>query len=153
MHTPADSADTLRQMQPAPDLCSCVVLRAYRPQHHTTANPTRDRIPPGYHIYGSARDSRGNAGHQTAMRHTRMHASLSSAFLPRASVTRWMCPRREGRRAHTRMGGPGPCLAGTHTEVVHAARGRRAANKHSTDCTPYSLLFAPRMHVIYVTTA
>ena len=118
---PADSADTPRQTHAHRTRCSPLQTHARAwcwgridTQHHTTVNPTRDRMPPGCHVYGSARDSRGNAGHKTAMRHTRMPASLSPALLPRASVTPKLCTRQEGRGAHTRRGGPGPCLAGTY---------------------------------------
>src|SRR2546428_1094410 len=142
---PADSADTPRQTDAHRTRCSPLQTHARAwcwgridTQDHTTVNPTRDRMPPGCHVYGSARDSRGNAGHKTAMRHTRMPSSLSPALLPRASVTRKLCTRQEGRGAHTRRGGPGPCLASTYTDVVHAARGRRAANKHGAEL--YSLL-------------
>src|SRR5712691_6488674 len=83
-------------------------------QHHTTANHTIYRMPPGYHVYGGARDSRGNSGQKTAMRNTHTHSSLSP---PPAVCLCHTLEAQRGRRAgaHSSRDDPRPSRACTQT--------------------------------------
>src|SRR3989442_14032788 len=70
-------------------------------KHHPTARHTTYRIPHGYHVYGGARDYRGNSGQKTASRNTHTHSLLSSPFLVYLS-------QAGGARAGRRAGGRTP---------------------------------------------
>ena len=97
---PADCADTQRHTPAHRTRCSPLQSHARAwwwgsrdTQPHTTATHTRDRTPPGCHVYGGARDSRGNSAQTTASRNIRTPSSLRPPLLTSASVPCSRCTR------------------------------------------------------------
>jgi hypothetical protein len=122
-----------------------------------TSSPIRRRATPetGLPLVVMFMVARGTKGATWTKRpraaiHTRTHRS--APLLPRASVTRELCTRQEGRRAHTSRVALG-FVSPAHTQMLFTLpEVVELPTSIVPNCTPYSLLFARRLHVIWVTT-